>query len=96
LALATGSGYDQIISGITHREGGKMEFGSTGISPHELPCDSVFSALRLVTCGQAVHKAVEKRCLMRVTSHILWIACGQAKNPENDAAEGLRGPAPRQ
>jgi hypothetical protein len=58
--------------------------------------DSVFPELRLVTCGKIVHRAVENGRLMRITSHILWIAVWTVKNPENDAAEGLRGPMPRQ
>jgi hypothetical protein len=40
----------------------------------------VFPELRLVTCGRAVRNAVENRYLMRITSHFLWIACGQRKN----------------
>ena len=40
----------------------------------------VFSKLRRVTCGVAVHKAVDNRRDVRITRGILWRTCGQEKN----------------
>ena len=77
LALATGSGYHQIIFDGTHGEGGGKENWQHRNFPAQPPCDSVFPALLPVTCGRTVHKVVENPRLMRVTCHILWIACGQ-------------------
>jgi hypothetical protein len=39
----------------------------------------VFSALRRVTCGVAVHMAVDNRRDVRITRGILWRTCGQEK-----------------
>jgi len=39
----------------------------------------VFSELRRVTCGVAVHKAVDNRCDVRITRGILWRTCGQER-----------------
>lgn len=72
----------QIISGVT-------PLGQENLIQRwcNSPClgirNSVSSGLPLVTCGRAVHKAVHKavenRCVMRITSHTLWTACGQRK-----------------
>jgi len=40
----------------------------------------VFSELRRVTCGVAVHKAVDNRCDVRITGGILWTRCGNERN----------------
>jgi hypothetical protein len=32
------------------------------------------------TCGRAVHKPVDKRLVMRITRHLLWMKCGRRKN----------------
>jgi hypothetical protein len=40
----------------------------------------VFSELRQVTCGLAVHTAVHNRRDVRITDGILWTRCGQEKN----------------
>jgi hypothetical protein len=40
----------------------------------------VFSELRRVTCGVAVHKAVDNRCDVRITDGILWTRCGHERN----------------
>ena len=40
----------------------------------------VFSELRRVTCGVAVHKAVDNRRDVRITDGILWTRCGHERN----------------
>ena len=40
----------------------------------------VFSELRRVTCGIAVHKAVDNRYDVRITGGILWTRCGHERN----------------
>ena len=40
----------------------------------------VLSELRRVTCGVAVHKAVDNYRDVRITGGILWTRCGQEKN----------------
>jgi len=39
----------------------------------------VFSELRRVTCGVAVHKAVDNRQDVRITGGILWTRCGHER-----------------
>ena len=41
---------------------------------------AAFLGLRRVTCGIAVHKAVDNRDDVRITGAILWIMCGQRKS----------------
>jgi hypothetical protein len=40
----------------------------------------VFSELRRVICGVAVHKTVDNRCEVRITGGILWTRCGHERN----------------
>ena len=60
--------------GINGRSSGKD--GVITLGDHAL----VFSELRRVTCGVAVHKAVDNRRDVRITRGILWRTCGQEKN----------------
>jgi hypothetical protein len=32
------------------------------------------------TCGRIVHKPVDGRRVMRITSRLLWMKCGRRKN----------------
>jgi hypothetical protein len=62
------------------------EFGVNGESPGKDGLNTnersslVFSELRRVTCGVAVHKAVDNCRDVRITGGILWTRCGQEKN----------------
>jgi hypothetical protein len=73
-------------AGPWRREGrAETEFGINGgssgkdevitLGDHAL----VFSELRRVTCGIAVHKAVDNHRDVRITRRILWRTCGQEK-----------------
>jgi hypothetical protein len=65
---------------------GRREFGINGessgkdgvitLGDHAL----VFSGLRRVTCGVAVHKAVDNRPDVRITGEILWTKVWTGKN----------------
>ena len=61
-------------SGINGESSGKD--GVNTLGDHAL----VFSELRRVTCGVAVHKAVDNRCDVRITGGILWTRCGHERN----------------
>ena len=75
-----GSGRGADVSGRGREFG--INGGSSGkdgvitLGDHPL----VFSGLRRVTCGVAVHKAVDNRCDMRITGGILWTRCGHERN----------------
>jgi hypothetical protein len=49
-----------------------------------------------ISCAHNGGKQVENAGRMRITSNILWTACGQEKRPGKDAMQVLRGPAGRQ
>ena len=53
--------------------------GKDGVNTNERS-SLVFSELRRVTCGVAVHKVVDNRCDVRITGGILWTRCGHERN----------------
>jgi hypothetical protein len=61
-------------SGINGGSSGKD--GVNTLGDHAM----VFSELRRVTCGVAVHKAVDNHCDVRITGAILWTRCGYERN----------------
>ena len=61
-------------SGINGGSSGKD--GVITLGDHAL----VFSELRRVTCGVAVHRAVDNRRDVRITDGILWTRCGHERN----------------
>ena len=73
-AMATRGGRAETEFGINGGSSGKD--GVITLGDHAL----VFSKLRRVTCGVAVHKAVDNRRDVRITRGILWRTCGQEKN----------------
>ena len=73
-AMATRGGGRRRNSGLT--EGRREKTGAITLGDHAV----VFSKLRRVTCGVAVHKAVDNRRDVRITRGILWRTCGQEKN----------------
>ena len=73
-AMATRGGRAETEFGINGGSSGKD--GVITLGDHAL----VFSKLRRVTCGVAVHKAVDNRCDVRITGGILWTRCGHERN----------------
>ena len=65
----TGRGFG--INGVSSGKDGTITLGDHAM---------VFSELRRVTCGVAVHKAVDNHCDVRITGGILWTSCGYERN----------------
>ena len=71
-----GSGVDGMGREFGINGGSSGKDGVITLGDHAL----VFSELRRVTCGVAVHKAVDNRYDVRITGGILWTRCGHERN----------------
>ena len=70
-----GSGVDGMGREFGINRGSSGKDGVITLGDHAL----VFSELRRVTCGVAVHKAVDNHCDVRITGGILWTRCGHER-----------------